>query len=139
MGGCNRVRWGAIASLAAVMAVAVGGSACNSNSNSTAPLVIKVTKIEKPCVPPGAQQTILAKVVKSASVTYAVGYSDGFAHGVNAPTGKADGSGVFHGTWSIPKDAPPGPVNVTVLAASGQRTGKQPTTFKVAKPDGTCE
>src|SRR3954468_10761049 len=134
MGGTMQVKWRAVVAAAAVAVVAPAGAACGAGKG---PLKITTT-VEKTCVRPGDQQTILTKAVPNAKVAYAVGYSDGYPHGTGAPAGSVDTKGVFHGTWNIPADAPPGAVNVTVLAAVDTRTTKKPTTFKVAKADGTC-
>ena len=134
MGGTIEVKGRAMLAAVVVAAMAAVGTACGS---SRGPLKITTT-VEKTCVRPGDQQTILTKAVPNAKVAYAVGYSDGYPHGTGAPAGAVDTKGVFHGTWNIPADAPPGAVNVTVLAAADTRTTKKPTTFKLAKPDGTC-
>jgi hypothetical protein len=128
------------ASVATLLVITGLTAACGGGgkgaAGSGAQLDIKY-ELAAPCVPAGGTQTVTARTSARANVAYAVIYSDGNFHG-EAPKGDADGHGVFEGTWVVPADAPPGRVEVRLLAALSNKTGSASVPFIVSGKGTTC-
>ena len=99
------------------------------------------------CVKPGDKQTVTVDIGQEGGVAYnsyysdgKTGGSDGFYGGNNG--GNTDKVGRYTDTWVIAPNAPAGAVLVDVVAIARTETfdrGQTHVTFKVAKPNGTCD
>ncbi|HVM41472.1 MAG TPA: hypothetical protein VM618_11915 [Acidimicrobiia bacterium] len=96
------------------------------------------------CLRPGGEQALIVETRPGAEVIYQAVYADG-----NSPwdypnyyggsgSGIADDAGRFRRSWRVEPGAPPGDVQVDVVAKFEGSREHVRTNFAIAGPDGKC-
>jgi hypothetical protein len=109
----------------ALTACSKGGSDDNTHLTIT-------YQMAKPCVRVGEEERLVSRTTSGAEIAYAIIYADKKIRGT-APRGHTDGHGRFSASWKVPQDAPPGRVDVRILALKGHATANVVAHFDVGE------
>lgn len=120
-------------------------STTGDRGSSAAPLPLPLeATLQFACLKPGDRQTVDVRTARGAAIAYDSRYSDGKTgisegfYGGNKG-GHASEEGTWSDTWVIAPQAPPGDVQVTIVAgAMGHQHAEQVKTYRLVGVGESC-